>query len=103
MKHIRHGDVVIESINELPKNIKEIKTRPLAYGEVTGHSHRLTKVREELKMYEDENGRLYFKLDKPADLVHEEHDTIKVSPGIYTTRIIREYDYMSETINEVQD
>lgn len=97
----RNGDVVIQKINELPQNVKEIEIKPLALGEITGHSHRV--VADKLKMYEDENGRLYFKLDSVGSVVHEEHKTITLEPGIYTTKIIREYDYAAETLRKVQD
>jgi len=100
----RHGDVVIRKINKLPKNSKQISERPLAYGEVTGHSHRvIVKDKTKIRFYEDDEGRIYFKLETPAKVIHEEHKPITLNSGIYTTKIIREYDYIEETINEIKD
>lgn len=100
----RQGDVVIIQVGKIPDDAKIIVTKPLAIGEVTGHAHRLVvKEKLDLAMYEDTYGRLYFKLNAPADVVHEEHQSITLPPGIYTTRTIREYDYISETIQSARD
>ncbi len=40
MPLFRHGDVILKSVENLPPNAKEHKSVTLAYGEVTGHSHR---------------------------------------------------------------
>lgn len=104
MRNYRNGDVVIIQIDTLPKNLKRIEVKPLAFGEVTGHSHRVEVAeRPNLEMFEDENGRLYFKLSDHGRVVHEEHKTITLEPGIYTTRIIREYDYIEESMKRVVD
>jgi hypothetical protein len=73
----------------------------LAEGEVTGHHHRIpvpapTKTRARPKVQlrvSRANGevRILDVRDKPVDLVHEEHETIKLPPGQYEVRIQREY------------
>lgn len=104
MNTYRHGDVVITQIDALPENLKRIEIKPLAFGEVTGHSHGIEVAQKpNLEMFEDETGRLYFKLSGQGHVVHEEHKTITLEPGIYTTRIIREYDYVEENMRRVQD
>jgi hypothetical protein len=67
----------------------------LAEGEVTGHHHRIPTARR-VNMRPTRNGDgtvrlLEVKRGKPVDLVHEEHETIKLPPGHYEVRIQREY------------
>ena len=101
---IRHGDVVVEKIKELPEALKKIEIKPLALGEVTGHSHRVLVADPiDLEMHEDNEGKLYFQLKSQGQLVHEEHKTITLEPGIYTTKIQRVYDYVSEETKKASD
>lgn len=37
----RNGDVDIFKITSLPKNLKKIEGKTIAYGEATGHNHTL--------------------------------------------------------------
>ncbi len=85
----RHGDVIIIN-SEIPKDATRVKNRPLALGEITGHSHRVTKG--EFELYEKE-GVVYMRVvSETADLVHEEHDTIKLPQGEYEVHRQREYE-----------
>lgn len=114
----RQGDVLL-----IPSTIrgKRIENRPVAYGEVTGHSHRVVDIPNDLKldfsetrfgpnvlvlennpvnqeadavlmrqqisetmeMYEDEKGVLTLKINQRAAIVHEEHMTQVIEPGVY--------------------
>ena len=102
-KFFRNGDVVVE-VTTLPTKVKKVPARPLALGEVTGHSHRVQVADpQHLNFYEDTEGRLYFKLETEGKLVHEEHKTITLQPGVYRSHIKREYSYFDETLRQVQD
>ena len=66
----------------------------LAYGEVTGHAHRIADP--------DASGAVlltvaesatFLRLTKKAQLVHEEHATIELEPGTYEVVHQREYAY----------
>lgn len=85
---IRHGDVCLENATELPSEVKLLKGRKeLAYGEVTGHAHRIDIG----DIFETQNGQLYLKVEMIANLTHEEHKTVKIVPGCYRVTIKRQY------------
>jgi hypothetical protein len=85
---IRHGDVVIELVKEMPSDVKLLKgRRELAYGEVTGHAHRVNIVD---CLFETKKGQLYLKVDKLAKVSHEEHKTVTLNPGVYKVTIKRQ-------------
>lgn len=87
----RQGDVLIirkDSVPSLaPKNIEGPVI--LAYGEVTGHTHRFEN-RRAVDMIED-GMRRFLAVHEAADLTHEEHATITVPPGNYEVIIQSEY------------
>lgn len=92
----RQGDVLIESVDEIPKTaapVERVNGRVvLALGEVTGHSHSMdddpnvTQFREGDKQFIEVLG------EKGAMLVHEEHGPIDLPPGRYEVGIQREYE-----------
>jgi len=84
---IRHGDVLIETVESIPES-KLLKGRKeLAFGEVTGHAHRVDVG----ELFETKDGQLYLRVDKLAKLSHEEHKTITLDPGCYKVTIKRQY------------
>jgi hypothetical protein len=85
---IRHGDVQVVMVKEIPKDVKLLKGRKeLAYGEVTGHAHRVDVG----DLFETKNGELYLKVDRLSTLTHEEHKPVKLKPGNYRIVIKRQY------------
>ena len=93
-KLYRQGDVLIERIAKLPKNLKSIPRENgrviLAHGEVTNHSHSIAESHAIL--YDEGNGASVLEVaDALALLVHEEHATITLEPGVYRVRRQREY------------
>ncbi|GGJ76227.1 hypothetical protein [Deinococcus aquiradiocola] len=85
----RHGDVLVQQVQTLPDS----HPRPgvtLAHGEVTGHSHRFS---EPGSVQLHQSGRdLYVQvLTDHADLIHEEHRTIRLPRGVYRVWMQREY------------
>lgn len=126
----RHGDVIFVKINELP-NGKLDKTKTLALGEATGHSHRLegegqviffdpklhSKIQDELRIKIKNSLPLeyqkYFspelieiiKFLKPYvgdKIVHEEHKTLTVNDK-KTRAVVIQRDYTPEGYKKVID
>lgn len=83
---IRHGDVLIEKVTELPES-KKLNRKWLFEGEVTGHAHRIDVG----EIFETKNGELYLKVSKLAKVSHEEHKTVTLLKGIYRIRQKRQY------------
>jgi hypothetical protein len=50
-----------------------------------------------------EEGRRYLRLKEDTDLSHEEHSTIKLPPGDFEVRIVRELDWFSDMERAVVD
>jgi hypothetical protein len=62
----------------------------LAYGEVTGHSHRVQEPRA-AEMWEH-GGSLFLRVvADQATIVHEEHKPIVLARGVYRVWMQREY------------
>lgn len=96
----RQGDVFIERIEQLPENVKKVARDSgrvvLAYGEVTGHAYAIADADVELFENEDVAKTDRFlvigeAIKNGASLIHEEHSTITLDPGIYRVRRQREY------------
>lgn len=85
---IRHGDVILRKVDLIPNGAESLKDRKeLAYGEVTGHAHRLDVG----ELFETKDGKLYCRIGKQANLSHEEHKTLVIEPGEYEVVIKRQY------------
>ncbi|HBP64561.1 MAG TPA: hypothetical protein DD730_09860 [Desulfosporosinus sp.] len=102
MNIFRHGDVDIKQIEKLPTKLKKSGDLILAFGEVTGHSHRFTD-RSQVEVFLAADGMKYLKVLSPSPLIHEEHKEIKILPGLYEVKIEREWDYSEEEMKKVVD
>lgn len=102
---LRHGDIGFILTNEIPKEFKPRESNILAWGEVTGHSHRiLPKTKKDIvEIFENEKGELAIKVNGIAVVTHEEHKTIEIKTGTYKIQREREYDYFSLSTRRVQD
>ncbi len=99
MTQYRQGDLLIEMIPKrtFSQYAKRIENKVLAFGEVTGHSHRLTGG----ELWSD-RGEMIAVLDQPTPVIHEEHDTITLPEGTY--RVIRQREYLGkDTTDYVND
>ena len=96
----RHGDLLIIEVSAIPATAKEIKSRVVAEGEVTGHAHRLTG---DTAVFEDTDGTLYFEAAAGAAITHEEHGVIPFFPGTHKIIRQREYDHYEEAARMVAD
>jgi hypothetical protein len=70
----------------------------LAYGETTGHAHRLSAAT--VTMYAWKEDKL-IEVTETSNLTHEEHNPITLIPGIY--RVVRQREYTPERIRRVSD
>lgn len=95
----RQGDVLFCAIDKLPAGEpKKRSNGTAAYGEVTGHSHRLADL-ETAEVLEIGDGLfvrvsdtgLSIEGEPGATFVHEEHGPISLPPGDYRIQIQREY------------
>lgn len=102
-KHYRQGDVLLIKVDNLPE--QATVARPdeehrivLAYGEVTGHAHALSTAHAVL--FQSGADR-YIEAKHGAALVHEEHSTIELEPGMY--KVVRQREYIPESWRTVAD
>lgn len=95
----RHGDVLIETIPELPAVREKLPHTILAHGEVTGHCHRIEEAGA-ADFYSTNQG-LCLHVRLAATVIHEEHAPIRLPAGYY--RVWRQREYSPEAIRVVRD
>ena len=127
MKKYQQGDVVMFQVDEktFDESIKYCNQRAiynggkkekaiLAFGEVTGHTHRVNmdEMLEDagvtLSMgYNREAGRDvpegFVVSNQTVTLKHEEHNPVDIPPGYYLVRIVREMDHITGRARYVAD
>lgn len=70
----------------------------LAYGEVTGHSHRIhPEDQGRVRFFRKDDSQFLVVDNGGARLIHEEHATVNFAPGIYEINIQREQSLQSVT------
>ena len=100
---VRQGDLLLRKVEKLPKQARTVKSDVILEGEATGHAHRILDG-EIYRFWSQSSGdQLFVKADKGAMLVHEEHASIELVPGIYEVIRQREYDPDTETTQWVMD
>lgn len=108
---IMHGDVFLTKVEALPEDFEKMKKSKddcLAYGEATGHHHKLFRFGEEsgaaaFDLRISKNGDRYLKVLEPTILKHQEHRPIEIEPGNYNIGIQREYDPFEKLTRKVID
>ena len=85
---IRQGDVLLVQVATIPKGARAADRDArgrlvLAEGEVTGHAHVLDAPPSEATLLTTDEGERFLRLVTAAPLVHEEHATIQVAPGLW--------------------
>lgn len=95
---IRQGDVLLIPTDQVPAGTRRVKRDRgrvvLAYGEATGHAHAIVEHGVTLVSAEEADElRMWLKVEtaEPVSLVHQEHDTLTIPPGLYEVRRQREY------------
>ena len=102
---MRHGDVVLLEVDEIPSGLREDKEKILARGEATGHHHKVLDGAVVMRGFNDE---CYLDVQKKvAKIVHQEHgDQVghltyrfkDIPEGRYKVIIKREYRHGEETL-----
>lgn len=95
---IRQGDILLIPAEKIPFGLTQ-KNNILAYGEVTGHSHKLVG---KAMVWVDTKGNQYVQAEQDCSLEHEEHETLQVEKGQYQVIIQREYSVL-EGVRQVSD
>ena len=93
MKIVRQGDVLIYPVENFPENVEisgRADSKVLAYGEVTGHSHRFDDDAG-VVVLEAPDGDRFLDVQTASELHHEEHGTAIIEPGRYIVEIQRQY------------
>jgi hypothetical protein len=90
---IRQGDLLLVPVRALPDEADLLGRGRLmlAKGEATGHAHVVEDERASVhRVGWSETTYLRVVGDEPVSLVHEEHDRLRVRPGVYEVRRQRE-------------
>lgn len=98
----QQGDVCLRKLKAMPegeRKIVSLKRCVLAHGE-SGHSHIVEQDDAELIQIGE---RMLLSIKEPAEVVHEEHKTHRLSPGIWEIGRVQEWDYLSKMARPVQD
>jgi hypothetical protein len=86
----RHGDVLVDQIDEIPVDVVERPHLVLAEGEMTGHSHRIAESCA-AELFQA-GGAMYLRVTAPtATLIHQEHGPVVLPQGDYRVWCQREY------------
>jgi hypothetical protein len=96
----RHGDVLIAKTSSLPPEARKRPDLTLAYGEITGHSHRIQESGA-AELWESGGGLFLKVVDETATLIHEEHHPITLPRGLY--RVWRQREYTPQQIRQISD
>lgn len=107
MRIYQQGDVVMKTIDALPKGARKdddlTKQGILALGEATGHCHQLERTElDEADVFRI-NEELFMVIKKATALKHQEHHSITLPPGPYKVDIVREADHLSGVVRRVAD
>jgi hypothetical protein len=96
---LRHGDLLLKTVKDIPEKAVKLGTDTLQEGEVTGHRHRLKGDFDILI----ENNQKFVNAKSELELVHEEHNTIQIPIGKYVLFQEREFDLSDGLFREVLD
>jgi hypothetical protein len=105
MNMYRQGDVLLIPA-KLPANAVQRKITGdviLAYGEVTGHAHRIAVVDEgpERVQLWDAGAERFLRVLETTALTHEEHAPVALPPGVYY--LPQQVEYTPQEIHRVAD
>lgn len=101
-----HGDVIL-TYGELPGDFDSmpiVKDSCLAYGEATGHAHKIFGEPEAFELRECPKTKTrHLRVVSPVALKHQEHSPILLPPGDYRIGIQKEYDPFEKLTRQVAD
>ncbi len=93
----RQGDILLISVPHLPTGCRKTRSKIILLGELTGHSHRITKG----TVYHYGSDQIYVQIDAPASIIHDEHAPIELPVGLY--RVVHQREYIRNQPREVMD
>jgi hypothetical protein len=100
----RQGDVLLREVLAIPDAATPVDRDAgrvvLAYGEVTGHAHAISAPEEEAVLLSTTENERFLRLVADVDLVHEEHDPIRLPAGTYAVVLQREWTDEDDDRNE---
>lgn len=99
----QQGDVLLTKTT-LPESATKVDAKArgvvVQEGEATGHAH----VMDPRTTTEYEIGGIrLLVVDEPTELVHEEHDTLTIEPGVYEIGGVVEKDWLADAVRPVVD
>jgi hypothetical protein len=83
MKAFRQGDVLIREIESIPATATNLNRAELAYGEVTGHSHRIADMTAAELLANGDELYMVVTADGGVVIKHEEHAEQVIPAGSY--------------------
>jgi len=92
------GDTLWFEGASIPKDATEKKDGIILHSDTTGHSHKVKNAQLFMK-----DGKPFIVAEKEAVLTHEEHKDLKLPPGNYEMKIVKEYDHLLEESRNVID
>lgn len=100
----RQGDVMLVAVASIPSNVVEVPRERgsvvLAYGEATGHKHRIPHRSATLYRSESDVDLRFLKIGGAgATLLHDEHSKLRIPPGTYRVLIQRTWSDADEAVN----
>lgn len=102
-----HGDVIVESHASAPEgfaDMPEIKDACLAYGEATGHAHKIIGGPGDFELRECPKTKVrHLHVVREVMLKHQEHEPRGLPPGHYRIGIQREYSPFDKRVRQVID
>jgi hypothetical protein len=110
---IRHGELLLIPINELPANLEQtfVGERYIVAHSETGHHHvAVADAPNALTVFRPigaDSPDLYLKVSAPSKIEHQKdfdkHETKTIPEGIYLCRPKSEYDPFAKIIQQVRD
>lgn len=83
---IHQGDIILIKKASRPRDAKEVRKEVVAFGEATGHHHRIPGATVIAA-----GGLEYVVVPEDTEMTHEEHPAIAVPAGVYEIRHQVEY------------
>lgn len=106
LKAIRHGEILLHPVEELPRGRKASHKSYIVGHSESGHHHVLESV-EDFKVLKTADDSVWLEIMSPAKLVHkkqvDKHNTLTVSPGKYHVIYKTEYSPWEKIIRRVAD
>lgn len=104
----RHGEIMLMPVTEVPAGYDHYATQDYIVGHSeSGHHHVLESPVDFEVISDKDRTDLYFRLFKPAQLVHQKqtdrHRTLTIPAGLYKRFHDTEYDVWTKVIRNVAD